>query len=109
MNPKSPEEYLERGWLYYSRQKFDKAESDIRQVLQADPADIEAWYALGLTLKAQGNTDKAIEAFAKVDQSTAYLDDRQRAMIILRLAHGQVNLIRTGNWNLENEIWKTKQ
>jgi tetratricopeptide (TPR) repeat protein len=109
LTPQSPADYLERGWLFYSRQKYEQAEEDFRQVLKQDPANADAWYALGLALKALGKGPQAIDAFTHVDQVIAGVEDRQRVMIILRLTHGQVNLIQTGDWNLENEIWKSKR
>jgi tetratricopeptide (TPR) repeat protein len=108
MNPQSTAEFLERGWLFYSRQKFEQAEADFRKVLQQESANVDAWYSLGLTLKALGKGPQAIEAFSQVDKAIDEVDDAQRATIILRLTHGQINMIRTGNWNLENEIWKSK-
>ena len=109
LTPQSTPEYAERGWLFYSRQKFEQAEADFRQVLQQEPDNADAWYALGLVLKALGRSPQAIDAFTRVDEAASAIKDRQRAMIILRLTHGQVNQIRTGNWNLENEIWKIKR
>lgn len=106
MNPQTNDELLERGWLYYSREKFELAETDFQAVLQKEPANVDAWYALGLTLKAMGSTQRAFEAFSRIDSFIGEIDDHQRATIISRLAHGQKNLIKTGNWNLEKEVWK---
>ena len=108
LTPQSTSEFLERGWLFYSHQKFEQAEADFRRVLEQERDNVDAWYALGLVLKALGKGPQAIDAFAHVDNSISLIEDRQRAMIITRLTHGQVNLIQTGNWNLENEIWKSK-
>ena len=109
LTPQSTAEYLERGWLFYSHQKNEQAEADFRQVLQQEPDNADAWYSLGLALKALGKGPQAIDAFSHVDQTIIGIEDRQRAMIVLRLTHGQINQIRTGNWNLENEIWKLKR
>ncbi len=106
MNPQSPEDFLERGWLYYSLQKYELAQADFDVALRNDPDNLDSWYALGLTLKAMGNGLKAVEAFSRVDALTGYIDEHQKAMIISRLAHGQINQIKTGNWNLEKEVWK---
>ncbi len=108
MNPQTDEDFLERGWLYYSKKKFELAESDINKVLQNEPANVDGWYVLGLTMKAMGQNQKAIEAFSKIDSIVAEIDDHQRATIISRLAHGQINQITTGNWDLEKEVWKKK-
>ncbi len=106
MNPQTDDEYLERGWLYYSREKFELAEADIDIVLQREPGNIDAWYALGLTLKAMGNAQGAVDAFSRIDAAIGQIDDHQKATIISRLAHGQINQIKTGDWNLEKEVWK---
>lgn len=106
MDPQTMEDFLERGWLYYSLKKFDPAEADFDRVIQQEPANVEGWYGLGLTLKAMGKAQKAIEAFSRVTAEISGIDDRQRATIITRLAHGQINQIRTGNWNLEKEVWR---
>ncbi len=106
MNPQSPEDFLERGWLYYSLQKYELALADFDVALKNDPDNLDSWYALGLALKAMGDGQKAVEAFSRVDSLTGYIDEHQKAMIISRLAHGQINQIKTGNWNLEKEVWK---
>ncbi len=108
LTPQSTEEFLERGWLFYSHQKFEQAVADFQKVLEREPANIEAWYSLGLVLRVMGKGSQAIDAFTRVDQAIGEIEDRQKAMIIQRLTHGQLNLIRTGNWNMENEIWKSK-
>jgi tetratricopeptide (TPR) repeat protein len=106
LTPQSSAEYLERGWLFYSHQKFEQAEADFRQVLRQESENPDAWYALGLVLKALGKGPQAIDAFSRVEQTISSIEDRQRAVIIFRLLHGQINQIRTGNWNMEDEIWK---
>ncbi len=106
MNPQSMEEYLERGWLFYSLKKYELADSDFNLVLRNEPGNIDGWYALGLTLKAMGDAQRAAEAFSRIDSLIGGIDDHQKATIITRLAHGQINQIKTGNWNLEKEVWK---
>ncbi len=106
MNPQAPEDFLERGWLYYSLKNFDLAEADFYTVLRNDPGSIDSWYALGLTLKAMGQGARAVDAFSRIDSMLNEIDDHQKAMMVSRLAHGQVNQIKTGDWNLEKEVWK---
>ncbi len=106
MNPQAMEDFLERGWLYYSAKKYELAEADFNIVLKNEPGNIDSWYALGLTLKAMGNGQRAAEAFSRIDSMIGEIDDHQKAMIISRLAHGHINQIKTGNWNLEKEVWK---
>ena len=46
---------------------FIAAEQRIRQVLQRDPEDIQAWNNKGYLLEKQGNLDEAVEAMRKRD------------------------------------------
>jgi len=108
INPQTTDDFLERGWLYYTHKKYELAEADFNHVLQHEPANADAWYALGLTLKAMGENQKAVTAFARIASVIGEIDDHQRATIISRLAHGQINQINTGDWNLEKEVWKKK-
>jgi tetratricopeptide (TPR) repeat protein len=103
----TPADYAKRGWLYFSRQNFDLAIQDFRHILSVDANDIDAWYGLGLAQKSAKDTPKALEAFEKVLNLIVILDDSQRASILSRLAKGQINQIKTGDWNLEKEVWKS--
>lgn len=107
MRVDTPADYAKRGWLYFSRQNFDLASQDFRHILNLDANDIDAWYGLGLAQKSAKNTAKALEAFEKVLSLIVIIDDPQRASILSRLAKGQINQIKTGDWNLEKEVWKS--
>jgi tetratricopeptide (TPR) repeat protein len=106
MNASTAMEYASRGWLYFSNQNFEKATHDFRQVLNIDKNEIDTWYGLGLSLKASGSADEAVEAFNKVLELIRLIKDKQQANILERLAKGQINHIKTGDWNLEKEVWK---
>ncbi len=106
LNPQSAAEYLERGWLFYTRQNFEHAISDFKAALDLEPNNIEVLYALGLALKISGATQQALNFFTRIDEVINYVDDRQRRTMISRLAHGQINQIKTGDWNLEKEVWQ---
>jgi hypothetical protein len=59
-------------------------------------------------LKAQGRRQESVKTFAEV---VSLLDkdisiDRTRRAILRRLAHGHINLLESGDWGLEKEIWK---
>jgi tetratricopeptide (TPR) repeat protein len=99
-------EFLARGWLFYARQKFDLAIADFKNAVEKDPKDPDTWYALGLALKGAGSVQQALDTFSKMDPLIADMQDHQRATIISRLVHGQINQIKTGNWNLEKEVWE---
>lgn len=106
MNAETPMEYASRGWLFFSNHKYDRAVDDFRHILDVDKNDLDAWYGLGLSLKAAGSSDEAVEAFNHVLGLISVIENKQRASVLERLAKGQVNLIRTGDWNLEKEVWK---
>jgi tetratricopeptide (TPR) repeat protein len=106
MNPQTPSDYTARGWVFYSQKKYDQAVADYKTALENEPENPDIFYALGLALKASGANAEALEAFSKVDQYLANIEDRQKATIVSRLAHGQVNQIKTGDWNLEKEVWQ---
>lgn len=106
INPENAMEYASRGWLFYSNQDFEKAIDDFHHVLEEERNDLDTWYGLGLALKAEGSANEAVAAFNRVLTLTRSEKDKQRANIIKRLATGQINHIKTGDWNLEKEVWK---
>lgn len=107
MKTETLNDYAIRGWAYFSTQKFDLSTADFGHVVAEEPSNIDSWYGLGLALKGSGTTSKALEAFEKVLELLHLVEDHQRAQILGRLAKGQINQIKTGDWNLEKEIWKT--
>ena len=106
MSAQTAFEYASRGWLFYSHKKFGKAVDDFRHGLEKEKNEIDTWYGLGLSLKAAGSGGEAVEAFSKVLALIVSLEDKQRANVLGRLAKGQINQIKTGDWNLEKEVWK---
>lgn len=99
-------DYSSRGWLYYSSGQFENAVDDFRHVLEVEKDDIDAWYGLGLSLKAAGDTIGAVDAFTSVLGLIGSVNDKQRVNVLTRLVKGQINQIKTGDWNLEKEVWK---
>jgi len=106
MQVETSDDYTKRGWMYFSKKQFDLATEDFRHVLASETNNIDTWYALGLSLKSSGAHSKAVEAFEKVLGLVDQLEDKQRANILTRLSHGQINQMKTGDWNLEKEVWK---
>jgi tetratricopeptide (TPR) repeat protein len=107
MKVEAPADYAERGWLYFSRKKFDLAIEDFRHVTESDANAIDSWYGLGLTLKANGSPEQAVTAFDHILAALNQIEDRQRASVLSRLVKGHLNQIKTGDWNLEKEVWKS--
>jgi len=109
--PQSLDEYLRQGWANYGRRDLGAAEERFRKAISLDPALIDAFYGLGLALKAQGRKEEAVEIFLKlVDllENDTTLDNIRRTML-QRLTKGQINLLKFGDWGLEKEIWKRER
>jgi tetratricopeptide (TPR) repeat protein len=105
LNPQTPAELTNRGWLYYARKEYGRAEADLRRALESNPDEVETLYPLGLTLKAAGSSKEAVEVFHKVVDLAGTIPNPVRANMVRRIAIGHINEIETGNWNLEEEIW----
>ena len=105
MNPQDNEELVQRGWLYYGKQNYDKALDDFSKALIKDPENPDIIYALGLAYKASGSAQKAIETFEKALLQLDKYQDAVEARMLLRLIHGHINQLKIGDWNLEKEIW----
>jgi cytochrome c-type biogenesis protein CcmH/NrfG len=106
---KTYEDYYREGWTLHGSKKDEvAAEEDFRQAIALDTNSVEAYYGLGLVLKAQDRRQEAIAAFQKVvdllEASTT--DDRSRSHMLRRLSIGHMNMLKTGDWNLEKEIWQ---
>lgn len=108
LNPQTPDEFIKRGWLYYGRGEYAHAESDFVAALDKEPDNPEYLFALGLTLKAEGSMEKALQKFEQAMSLLNTINDRVRAQILHRLIFGHINQIKTGDWNLEKEIWQSR-
>ena len=107
--PQTAEEFLNRGYAFYARKEYKKAEEDLHQAIEkgANPAD--ANYTLGLVLKHQDErTEDAVVAFQKALQhiDDGVIEERERALMLARLAKGQINQLTKGDWDLAKEIWR---
>ena len=105
IEPKDNEELVQRGWLYYGKQNYDKALDDFSKALIKDPENPDILYALGLAYKGSGASAKAIETFEKTLLYLEKYQDPVKARMLLRLLHGHINQLKNGDWNLEKEIW----
>jgi tetratricopeptide (TPR) repeat protein len=108
MKPEKTDEYAERGYRYFSEKKYELAAKDFSHIVDMESGNIEAWYALGLTLKWEGEKTKAVDAFQHVLNLIGNIPDSQRANVLGRLTKGHINMITTGDWNLEKEVWKSR-
>lgn len=105
---KTYEDYYREAWVLHSSKKDeDAAEENFRQALTLNPRSVDAYYGLGLVLKAQDRRQDAIQAFQKVIEliDAQAVEDRSRAQMLRRLSIGHMNQMKTGDWDLEKEIW----
>ena len=109
MQGKTYEDYYRDGWTLHSSKKDENAaEENFRQAIALNPKSVDAYYGLGLVLKAQDRHPEAILAFQKVVDllEANTVEDRSRTQMLRRLSIGHMNHMKTGDWDLEKEIWK---
>jgi len=98
LKAESKTEYINRGWLYYHVNDFSNSISDFKVALEMDPEDINTMYALGLALKAGGQSEEAKAIFTQVIDHSHVIDRSDRAQILKSLATGHYNQIEKGTW-----------
>lgn len=100
---------MQKGWEAYAQGDFPLAEASFRQAVEKDPNNVDALYALGMTLRYAKKNRESIDSFHKVIDMVTYLEDQSRARMIRRLALGHIHQMETGDWNLEKEVWSRKR
>lgn len=107
--PQSAAEFQNKGWHNYGTGDLRAAEDYFRKAISLSPALIDAYYGLGLVQKAAGDRQGAVDTFQKVldllEHDTSIENTRQA--MLHRLANAQVNMLNSGDWGLEKEIWKS--
>jgi tetratricopeptide (TPR) repeat protein len=106
--PKIVDEFQRRGMAYYARELYNAAEDDLKKAVLLDESNVDAYYSLGMVLKALSRKDEAVEAFTQVINLVGVKTDFNKTKndMLRRLALGHINQINTGDWNLEKEIWQ---
>jgi tetratricopeptide (TPR) repeat protein len=106
-HPHDVQALADLGWGLYGAAKYAEAVEQFQQALAVDSSYLDAHYGLGLAQKALGDKVAAAAAFDKVaDLAKQESEDPVRGAMLHRLAHGHVNEIKDGDWQLEKEIWK---
>lgn len=102
-DPKSAEDFMNRGWNHYMKKEFFRAEFDFRTALKLAPGHPDYLYGLALTLQASGRSVDAIEVFEETIQALQQrpADEAVRSHMLTRLARGHINHIKTGDWKLD--------
>jgi tetratricopeptide (TPR) repeat protein len=107
-NPATAAEYHRRGTAHYARKHYDPAVEDFKKAISLDENMVDAYYSLGMALKAIGRKEEAATAFRKVVDliSVESVSGSVAGDMLRKLALGHVNELIQGDWNLEKEIWK---
>jgi len=107
-DPSTADDVQNSGMAYYARKDYSAAEADLKKALQLDNNHVDAYYSLGMVLKAAGKNEEAVAAFNQVINLIATLggENATKYDMLRKLALGHVNEITQGDWNLEKEIWK---
>ena len=106
-DPNDHDSFLLRGWAYHARGEQEKAESDFRRAVSFSPESVEANYAMGLIMKSQDKTQEAIELFEKTMDLILQgkIEDHSKSEMMRRRTLAHINELKTGDWNLEDQIW----
>ncbi len=99
-NPQNAEAHSNLGWGCYGEGLWDEAVKEFTEALRLDPKQVDALYGLALTRKAAGAKTEAVETFNQAVTLLGTLDDKTRAKMLSRLAHGHMNMIQSGDWKL---------
>ncbi|MFZ2095598.1 MAG: tetratricopeptide repeat protein [Anaerolineales bacterium] len=107
-DPRTADDFRNRGVAYYARKQFSEAEADLKKAISMDGKNIDSYYSLGMVLKAMDRKEEAVNAFNQV--ITLILANPEAKSVkndmLRRLALGHMNEITKGDWDLEKEIWK---
>ncbi len=103
-NPKSAEAHCNLGWGYYGQKQFAEAVKEFQEALALDGKWVDAHYGLGLALKGAGSKTEAVAAFETAAALAPQMEDRVRGAMLMRLAHGQINQLKKGDWDLDKEL-----
>ncbi len=109
--PNTAVEYMRRGMAHYARKQYEQAETDLKHATMVDASLIDAFYGLGMVLKAAGRKEDAVAAFRRVLDllQSSEIADANRKELLRRLALGHINELTQGDWNLGDEIWQRLQ
>lgn len=103
-SPNNAEAHSNLGWGHYGQKQFAEAIQEFQEALRLDANWVDAHYGLGLALKGAGSKMEAVAAFEKAAALAPQMEDRVRGAMLMRLAHGQINQLKKGDWDLDKEL-----
>ncbi len=101
--PQTVDEFVESGWTHYSKKEYFRAEADFQKALEMSPGNVDVLYPLGMAQQASGRIQEAIHTFEKTIKllEDTPLDNQARTHMLIRLAKGHINRMKTGDWKLD--------
>jgi tetratricopeptide (TPR) repeat protein len=103
-HPDSVEAQCNLGWGHYGERRYNEAVDVFKEALKQDAGSVDVLYGLGLSLKEAGRHDEAIPVFIQVMRLAPQKAPGARGMMLARLARGHINQIKTGDWDLDEDI-----
>ena len=103
-NPKSADAHSNLGWGFYGEDKWDEAVKEFNEAISLEPGNVDALYGLAMTRKYAGAKTEAVNGFNATVAQLPALEDQMRASVLKRLAHGHINNIQSGDWNLSSVL-----
>lgn len=98
-NPKTADDFLQRGWILHVQGDYARSEADFRKAFDMESNSPEATYAIGMSLKIQGKQKESVEHFQKtielVDAGNLN-DDPGRATMLRHMSEAHIVLMKSG-------------
>lgn len=103
-DPTNVEAQCNLGWGYYGERAYEAAITAFRAALRLDAGSVDANYGLALSLKEAGQGAEAVPVFMRVMKLAPQKEAGARGRMLARLARGHVNQIKTGTWDLDEDV-----
>ncbi|MGD0574382.1 MAG: hypothetical protein ABSB61_03315 [Anaerolineales bacterium] len=92
------------GWTLYGKGDLEGALSAFGRSKAFGPDSVDAYYGLGIVLKAMDRKDESGRAFDKAAELARITDSGSARMQMLRrMAIAHASFVRTGEWSMEGE------
>jgi tetratricopeptide (TPR) repeat protein len=88
----TPEEYLNRGVIYYNKDNLEQAMSNLNKAIDADPKMAAAYLYRGLTYMKEEETDNAISDYNKAIELNPKMEEAYYVRGVARAAKKDIEL-----------------
>jgi cytochrome c-type biogenesis protein CcmH/NrfG len=103
-DPNNVDGFCNLGWGFYGARQYADAIQAFNDALKLDAGSVDALYGLGLSLKESGAGEDAVPVFARVMKLAPQKEQGARGRMLARLSRGHINLIRKGEWDLDEDV-----